>query len=205
MLAEMQLTVQKERTVEEYKASVNHIMSDTQKLIRLSNSLLDLAKANFDQTEIAFKEIRLDEILLDASNDLLHNQPNYKVNIAFESEIENDNFISIKGNEYLLKVAFINLIENGCKFSINKQCKVAIAYTDRDTVLVFSDNGIGISSEELNNIYKPFYRGANKKFADGNGIGLFLTKKIISLHGGDISVFSRENEGTAFTIKIPHI
>jgi signal transduction histidine kinase len=205
MLAEMQLTMQKVRTIEEYKATINHIISDTQKLIRLSNSLLDLAKANFDQTEIAFKEIRLDEILLDASNDVLHNQPNYKVNITFETEIEDDDCISISGNEYLLKVAFINLIENGCKFSNNKQCKIAIAYDDKEIVLLFSDNGIGISSEELKNIFKPFYRGANKIFADGNGIGLFLTQKIISLHNGNISVVSKEYEGTAFTIKIPHI
>lgn len=204
MLAEMQLTIQKERSNTEYKQSIEHIISDTQKLIRLSSSLLDLAKANYDQTEISFKEMRLDEILLDASNDVLHNQSNNKVNIAFEKEIENDDFISVQGNEYLLKVAFINLMENGCKFSQNKQSNVSISYDEQNIILSFSDNGIGISPEELQHIFTPFYRGKNKKFADGNGIGLFLAHKIITLHKGDITIQSKENNGTIFKVTIPH-
>lgn len=205
MLAEMQLTIQKERSNTEYQQSIEHIISDIQKLIRLSNSLLDLAKASYDQTEISFKEVRPDEILLDARNDVLRNQPDYKVNIIFEKETENDDFISINGNEYLLKVAFINLIENGCKFSNNKQSIISISYNDGQIILSFSDNGIGISNEELQHIFTPFYRGTNKKFAEGNGIGLFLTQKIISLHNGNLSVLSKENEGTTFTLTLPHI
>lgn len=205
MLAEMQLTLQKERNNTEYKRSIEHIILDTQKLIRLSNSLLDLAKASYDQTELSFKEIRLDEILLDARNDLLHNHPSFKVNIAFEKEIDNDDYISVKGNEYLLKVAFINLMENGCKFSDNKQSTVSISYNHENSVLVFSDNGIGISHEEVKNIFKAFYRGANNKYTGGNGIGLFLVHKIITLHNGSITVQSNGKEGAIFTMLLPHI
>jgi signal transduction histidine kinase len=205
MLAEMQLTIQKERSTAEYQHSIEHIISDTQKLIRLSNSLLDLAKASYDQTEIAFKPIRLDEILLDARTDVLHNKPHYKVDIAFEKEIDNDLFISVNGNEYLLKTAFSNLIENGCKFSISNQSTASISYNDKNIILAFSDNGIGITKEDQQHIFTPFHRGKNKKFADGNGIGLFLTQKIIALHNGTISVASKENEGTTFTIMLPHL
>ena len=204
MLAEMQLTIQKDRSSTEYKQSIKHIISDTHKLIRLSSSLLDLAKTNYDQTEIAMKEIRLDEILLDARNDLLHNQSSYSVNIAFEKEIEDDHFISVQGNEYLLKVAFINLMENGCKFSKNKQSNVTISYDEQRIILSFSDTGIGISEDEWQRIFTPFYRGKNKKIADGNGIGLFLTHKIVILHKGNITLQSKENKGTAFKITIPH-
>jgi signal transduction histidine kinase len=205
MLTEMQLTIQKERSNTEYQQSIEHIIADIRKLIRLSNSLLDLAKASYDQTEISFKEVRPDEILLDARNDVLRNQPDYNVNIIFEKETDNDNFISVNGNEYLLKVAFVNLIENGCKFSDNKQSIISISYNDKQIILSFSDHGIGISNEELQHIFTPFYRGTNKKFADGNGIGLFLTQKIISLHNGSLSVLSKENEGTTFTLTLPHI
>ena len=205
MLAEMQLTIQKERSNIEYKQSIEHIISDTQKLIRLSNSLLNLAKASYDQTEIAFKPIRLDEVLLDARNDVLHNQPKHNVDMVFEKEIDNDNFISVNGNEYLLKTAFANLIENGCKFSNNNQSIAKISYNEKNIILTFSDTGIGISKTELQHIFTPFYRGANKKFIDGNGIGLFLTQKIISLHSGNINVASTENIGTTFTIILPHL
>lgn len=205
MLAELQLTADKQRSAEAYKQSIHHAINDAQKLVRLSNGLLDLAKANYDQTEITFKEVRLDEVLLDARNDVLHSQSNYKINIIFEKEIEDDDFISVKGNEYLLKVAFMNLIENGCKFSEEKEASVAITYYKEKTILRFQDNGIGIEANEISNIFTAFYRGANKKYADGNGIGLSLTKKIIDLHKGNIAVVSKVDEGTTFIIELPHV
>lgn len=205
MLTELQVTVEKERDIQFYKDSINHAISDAQKLVRLSNSLLDLAKANYDHTEISFKEIRLDEVLLDARNDVLHNHPGYKINIVFEQEIEDDDFISVLGNEYLLKVAFMNLIENGCKFSEGNESSIAISYLPDKTILRFQDHGIGISEEELPKIFTSFYRGENKKFTVGNGIGLSLTKKIIDLHQGIIEVISKINEGTTFTVELPHV
>lgn len=205
MLTELQLSAGNLRTNEEYRKSIDNAINDAQKLVRLSNSLLDLAKANYDQAEIGVKEIRLDEVLLDARNDVLHNQPEFRVNLIFEKEIEDDNFISVKGNEYLLKVAFMNLIENGCKFSEEKESSIAITYYKDKTIIRFQDNGIGITPEDLPDIFTPFFRGSNKSFANGNGIGLSLTQKIIALHNGTISVVSERNEGTTFTVELPHV
>jgi signal transduction histidine kinase len=205
MLTELQVTVEKERSSEYYKTAIEHAISDAQKLVRLSNSLLDLAKANYDHTEIAFKEVRLDELILDARNDALHDQPDYKINIGFETEIEDDDFISVLGNEYLLKVAFINLMENGCKFSKDKESAIAISYFKDKTILRFQDHGIGMDENELSHIFTAFYRGANQQFVSGNGIGLSLTKKIINLHKGTITVTSKKGEGTTFTVELPHV
>jgi signal transduction histidine kinase len=205
MLTELQVTVEKERSNENYKDSIHHAISDAQKLVRLSNSLLDLAKANYDHTEIAFKELRLDELMLDARNDVLHDRPGCKINILFEKEIEDDDFISVLGNEYLLRVAFKNLMENGCKFSKDNEAAVAITYFKDKTILRFQDRGIGIDEKELHHIFDAFYRGGNQKFAGGNGIGLSLTKKIIDLHKGTITVDSQKNDGTIFTVELPHI
>jgi signal transduction histidine kinase len=205
MLAELQVSVEQDRSNEYYKGVIHHTISDAQKLVRLSNSLLDLAKANYDHTEIGFKELRLDELILDARNDAMHDQPGSKINLVFEKEIEDDDFISVMGNEYLLRVAFINLMENGCKFSAEHESTVAITYFKEKTILRFQDHGIGIDAEELPHIFSAFYRGANQQFAGGNGIGLSLTKKIIELHKGTITVTSQKNEGTTFTIELPHV
>jgi len=205
MLAELQVTAEKERSNSYYLDAIHHAISDGQKLVRLSNSLLDLAKANYDHTEIGFKELRLDELILDARNDALHDQPNCKINILFEKEIEDDDFISVMGNEYLLRVAFINLMENGCKFSKDNEAAIAITYFKDKTILRFQDHGIGMDEAELPHIFTPFYRGTNRQFAGGNGIGLSLTKKIIDLHRGTISVSSQKNEGTTFTVELPHV
>jgi signal transduction histidine kinase len=205
MLTELQLTLSKERTNEEYKQASAHFVADTQKLIRLTKNLLDFAKANYDKAEIAFREVRLDELILDARNEVLHNKPEYKVDIAFEKEIEDDDFLSVQGNEYLLKTAFINLMENSCKFSENKLATVTISYDPAQTILRFSDTGIGIDASELTHIFTPFYRGNNRTHAAGSGIGLSLTQKIIHLHKGDLSVTSEVGKGTTFSIQLPHL
>lgn len=205
IIGELELSQLKERTNEDYKKAIAFALADARKLARLSTSLLNLANANYDATEISFKELRLDEILLDARKEVIRSQPDYKVNIVFDQEAEDDDFISIQGNEHLLKIAFINLMENGCKFSENKEMVVSIAYYQGKTILRFSDQGIGIPEEELSDLFKPFYRGGNQHFAEGNGIGLALTKKITELHQGRITVVSSPGEGTTFTIELPHV
>ena len=201
IIAELELSTHKERNVDEYKTVILNTLQDAKKLAKLSNSLLDLAKANYDPSEIAFKQVRIDEVLLDARQQVQKSNPNYNIAIHFENDFEDDNQISVNANEYLLKVAFVNLFENGCKFSDDKQSLVSISFEKNKIKLNFSDNGIGISTEELEHIFTPFYRGSNKTHADGNGIGLSLTKKIIQLHKGTISVFSKKNEGTTFTVQ----
>lgn len=203
MLTELQLTATKLRTQLEYQEAIRRVTDDTKKLVRLSNSLLDFAKASYDPQEITFKEVRLDEVLLDARTDVLRSQPDNKVAINFDNVSNSDgDFLNINANAYLLKVAFINLMENACKYSENKSCTVTIRQEQNEIELKFTDKGIGISKDELEQIFKPFYRGENKKFADGNGIGLTLTQKIIHLHKGNISVQSEPGMGSTFIIRL---
>ncbi|HEY4062951.1 MAG TPA: HAMP domain-containing sensor histidine kinase [Puia sp.] len=202
IIAELEVSAIRKRNVTEYQEVIRLILADARKLARLSNDLLDLAKASYDQAKITFKVIRLDEVLLDARRGVIKSNPGYKVDIVYEREIEEGDFISIRGNEYLLGVAFSNIIENACKFSHDHQCAVSIVFAGEKTLLHFTDTGIGIAEEDLIHIFTPFYRGGNKKFAEGNGIGLSLTARIIHLHQGNISVNSRVREGTTFTIDL---
>ena len=204
IIAELEISTLKGRTTDEYRETINLILQDARRLSKLSNDLLDLAKASYDQSGINFKELRLDEVLLDARQLIIRPNPAYRVDIIFEKEIEEGDFIAINGNEYLLKVAFSNLIENACKFSANNQCTIAICFEEKTTVLRFSDSGIGIPENDLASIFTPFYRGENKRYAPGNGIGLSLTQRIINLHHGTISVDSRVGKGTTFTITLFH-
>ncbi|RBL89386.1 HAMP domain-containing sensor histidine kinase [Chitinophaga flava] len=205
MMAELEITASRERPAEEYRQSMRHAISDAQRLVKLSNSLLDLAKASYDPTEINFREIRLDEVLMDARGDILQVHPEYKINVVFEEDTDDDDVVSVNGNEYLLKVAFINLLENGCKFSRPPQTTVTVTWFKGHTILRFTDEGIGIAKDDLPHIFTPFYRGNNRPYADGNGIGLSLALKIIRLHKGNISVVSKPGSGTTFTVELPHI
>lgn len=215
IITELELSANKDRNVEEYKTVIRNALDDANRLVRLSNNLLDLAKASYDPSEIAFKQIRIDEVLLDARQQVQQANPDYRIDIHFEDTFENECQISVNGNEYLLKVAFANLFENGCKFSEDRHCMVSVSFSAHHPepdapalpciILQFKDKGIGIPEEDLKTIFIPFYRGENKEYADGNGVGLSLTEKIITLHKGTIFVRSEQNQGTVFTVEIPHL
>lgn len=204
IITELELSSTKERSIADYQAAIHNALSDSKKLVRLSNSLLDLAKASYDRTEIAFKPVRIDEVLLDARQQVQKTNPEYKIDIHFEADFESDNQISVNGNEYLLQVAFSNLFENGCKFSNPHQCTVLVLFDHKNIILKFKDEGIGISKQDLAMLFSPFYRGENKEYTDGNGIGLALTEKIVTLHNSKITVVSQENVGSTFIVTLPH-
>ncbi|HTI10527.1 MAG TPA: ATP-binding protein [Puia sp.] len=204
IIAELEVSAIKERTDVEYRETIRLILQDARRLSRLSNDLLDLAKAGYDPSGITFKELRPDEVLLDARQGILKSNPGYRVDILFEKEMEDADAITISGNEYLLKVAFSNLIENACKFSPGNQCTILICFKESNIMLQFVDAGIGIPQKDLTHIFTPFYRGENKNYASGNGIGLSLTQRIIHLHQGSLSVDSQVQKGTTFTVTLFH-
>ncbi|HVU94103.1 MAG TPA: HAMP domain-containing sensor histidine kinase [Puia sp.] len=203
IIAEAEVSAIRSRSPEEYRETLRLILQDAQRLSRLSTDLLDLAKTAYDPSGIQFSTVRPDEVLLDARKAILQANPGYRVLLHFEKEMEDSDCITVNGNEYLLRVAFSNLIENSCKFSPGKQCHVHICFGKESLSLEFRDDGIGIPPEDLGNIFTPFFRGANKRYAPGNGIGLSLTQRIVTLHHGTLAVTSRPGNGTVFTISLP--
>jgi signal transduction histidine kinase len=203
IITELEVSAINERSVQEYKDMNGLVLEEARKLSRLSGDLLDLAKASYDHSGITFRELRLDEVLLDARQGVLHANPDYRVELQFVTDIEEGDPIAIRGNEYLLKVAFANLMENACKFSVSRQCQVTIDCQQECPVIAFKDTGIGIPAADLPHIFTPFYRGENKTFAAGNGIGLSLTARIVQLHQGVLEVQSERGQGTTFTIRLP--
>jgi two-component system, OmpR family, sensor histidine kinase ArlS len=205
IITEMELASGKERSIEEYKKVIENTLGDTKKLVRLSNSLLDLAKASYDTSEISFKPVRIDEILLDARQLVLQANPEFRITIQFEEDLNEAQEFSVNGNEYLLKTAFFNLLENGCKYSKEQQCSVLISISEKVIVIKFSDKGTGIPEKELDHIFNPFFRGSNQEFSEGSGIGLALVLKIIQLHQGNIDVQSIPGKGSVFRVSLPSL
>ncbi len=205
LVAELDIALKKDLMPDEYRVILQHVRSSALSLASLSSDLLDFAKAHYDVTQIARHDVRLDELLLDAHDMVKKNEPDYTINILYEQEIEDDRAITVSGNEYLLKIAFANLIENNCKYSPNSTSTVQISSFAENAVISFSDTGIGIADEELPHIFKPFYRGKNSRYASGNGIGMALVDRIVALHDGSVEIRSHVGSGTTFIVKLPHI
>jgi two-component system, OmpR family, sensor histidine kinase ArlS len=182
-----------------YENALKNIHKDAYRLSRLTRSLLDLAKASYDPSEIRLKTVRVDEILLDARNDVLKIDPAYKIELLFDEV--HDDIPEISGNEYLLRVAFSNLMENGCKFSAEKKVSAILSYVNKTIMVTFSDRGSGIPENERDDILEPFFRGSNSESVEGSGIGLPLVKRIVQLHKATMEIISNENDGTKVEIR----
>ncbi|MDR1505136.1 MAG: HAMP domain-containing histidine kinase [Prevotella sp.] len=202
LVGEIDYALLKERNISEYIATLENSKYDTLRLIKLVNGLLDLAKASYDESEISMTEIRIDEIILDARENVLKMNPDYKIDIQFAYPTEDDKELIITGNEYLLRTAFSNLMENNCKFSENKTSTVKIFTENNSLSIHFSDSGIGISADDLESVFKPFYRGKNKNFIEGNGIGLALVDRVVKIHKGKIEMDSVISIGTVFNVSL---
>lgn len=206
IIAQLDLTLQKERTHEEYKASIANALNDARGMTQLTDGLLNLAKADYCPNQIKMEEIRLDELLLDVRSAMLRAHKDYHIELVFAQENEDDDrMITVFGNQYLLSVAFANLIDNNCKYSGNHTSVVQISCLQSDVIVSLSDTGKGIGEDEIEKVFTIFYRGEDNGQVKGHGIGMTLALKTVRLHGGDISIRSHKGEGTTFIVRMPHI
>ncbi|WP_238554993.1 histidine kinase dimerization/phospho-acceptor domain-containing protein [Chryseobacterium sp. P1-3] len=162
IITELELASEKKQTHEEYQQTIQRVLEDARNMAKLSNSLMDLAKASYDPNEISFSEIRLDEILLESYAKIIKENTGYKVSLNIEDTVEERQLI-IQGNEYLLQVAFNNLIDNACKYSPEHTCSIDVKILSGKLHIRFSNRGIIISQEDLEHIFEPFYRSEKFK------------------------------------------
>lgn len=191
----------KKRTPEEYRATMVTVLDEIKRLTALTNKLLILSRTGTDFHAERFEEVRIDDVLWRSRDEVLINHPGYAIHIDFDESIAGEHHFNLKGNSQLLKAAFVNLIENGCKYSPDNSVNIRLVADENTLEIVFSDRGIGIPENDLEHIFEPFYRGSNVQDKGGHGIGLSLTDRIIKLHQGTIHVNSEPGKGTVFALR----
>ncbi|HEY5469543.1 MAG TPA: ATP-binding protein [Bacteroidales bacterium] len=197
MIGESDYLLSRERKEKEYIDHISGLVTDLKKLNALLNSLLELAQINRDKN-ISLSNVRIDEIIFSAIQQVKIKYQGRKI-IPKIQYPENGNDLLIHGNSGLLEIAFKNLLDNACKFS-NEDVGVEFLITEKTINIIILDKGVGIPSNEINSIYRPFKRASNVKFIGGFGIGLSLVAKIIELHEAELNVISKESEGTRFEL-----
>jgi len=193
------LNDQDKKTIEDYSGTLSIVEQSVNKMNASIEALLDSVQ---EENAVLDDDVNVDDLISDVAEDL-------KL-IAEKSEIHFTSKIKpvpmIRGNQVLLYRAIFNVVENAIKYS-TPQGTVAISCIERNHQIEIrvSDTGIGIADEEIKNIFKPFYRIKNHGQQDGLGLGLALTKSVIAIHGGQISVNSTLGQGTVFKIDLPVI
>jgi signal transduction histidine kinase len=202
---QIEVSLMKDRENEEYKMVLTSILKEIKNLRTLSNNLIELANSDVEIMSQKFEKLRIDEVLWDVRDDMSKHKPEYTVNIQFNEITDNENLLTCKGENNLLKTAFKNIIDNACKFSDNKTVDIKVTIEKSNIILFFTDTGIGMPEAYLKHVFEPFYRGYNVQGVPGNGIGLTLVKRIIKLHGGKIFLRSKPQEGTTVEVVIPNL
>ncbi|GGG32946.1 sensor histidine kinase [Hymenobacter glacieicola] len=199
--------LQQERTPQEYRRVLQSTLDAARLLKDLTNGLLQIARASDDPSQVPRTLVRLDELLLLAHEEVHRRHPTCRIDLDFREPADSRRRVpyGVLGNEALLLAAFLNIMENACKFSSGcTEPVVATLNATRTRIqLVVRDQGVGMSEADRQQVFVPFFRAEAVRNVPGHGIGLPLTAKIMELHGGIIGIESHLNHGTAVTLDLP--
>ncbi|MCK4917352.1 MAG: HAMP domain-containing protein [Candidatus Omnitrophica bacterium] len=188
---------------ENAKEFLKIIHSDSDRLAKLINDLLDLSRIESDKLNLALKPCVLDLVVrrvvsgleIQAKAKLLTININIPKNIS-----------RIKADENRIAQVLLNLIDNAVKYT-NDQGKILISATDQGEFILVdvSDTGIGIPEKDISRLFERFYRvdKARSRELGGTGLGLSIVKHIVSVHHGKVSVQSVLGQGSTFSFTIP--
>ena len=186
-------------TEEQRKLYTDTIIQQSQELSTMSSNILLLSR--YERTEALTGQILypLDEQLRDAIR--LQSKDWLDKDITLEGHLA---AVTYYGNPDIMAHVWSNLLSNAIKFTPEKGSIHVCLTQEENTVTVrFRDNGIGMDENAISHIYEKFYQADPSRRSQGNGLGLSIVNRIVTLCGGTISVVSKPGEGTEFTIVLP--
>lgn len=194
----LEVLIRKPRTPQEYVEKAQFCLAEVNRLTHLTEELLLLARFENQKQTVSIENVDLEALVLDAlarhSADMQSNNMGYAVS-GLDRVVQSDS--------YLLTVILDNLISNSVKYAGPGTTISLIAEeTSGGTVIIISDNGHGIATEDLEHLYARFFRGSVEKVAGikGTGLGLSIVKRLCTLLNIGISIESAEGTGTTVTL-----
>lgn len=179
------------------------IEGETERLSRLIENILDFAKIERGVKEYRFSESNIVEAVRRAIRAMKYQFSAEKA--KFKTRLPAKELV-LRVDPDAVEEVVLNLLSNALKYSTGKK-EVGLRLIRRDgrVAIEVSDNGIGISKEDVTKIFDPFYRakGSHSIQAGGTGLGLALVKHIVDAHNGTISVESKVGKGSVFTVELP--
>lgn len=201
--SQIEVSLQRERAAEDYRQVMKSIHQDVLHLSKLTQTLLEFAKASGSPGGLEIELVRIDEVLFRLPSEVAKKNNTYSVSFKFDELPEEQDKLLVYGNEELLFTAIKNIVVNGCKYSENNTAVVKLSIEHEEIIITVQDKGIGIPEAELSHIFQPFYRVNDNRIKEGFGLGLSLASRIIKLHKGEIKASSKLGQGSVFTIRLP--
>ncbi|HEX8020096.1 sensor histidine kinase [Mucilaginibacter sp.] len=202
IMGEIEVGLNKERSVIEYRQLLMSVLSDAENLNDTISSLMELAQSDMEYTRAKLTPVMIDELIWEIHYYWNNKKAKGKLIVEMQQMPEDANHLVMMVSKPLLIIALNNIIGNAFKFSGGQPVVCALTVDDSFIKIDIRDSGIGIPDEDVNKIFNSFYRSPNGRNFKGSGIGLYVTQKIIQLFGGTITV-SPAHPGTIFSLTFP--
>jgi len=198
---ETEVSLSQSRSIDEYKASLNLIKDEAERLSRIVEDLFVLARQPADRRAVRRQPVRLDQIVAECGRaaQVLAAQKDLKL------RVDSGTALSLSGDDELLQRMILNLLDNAVKYTPPRgEISVELLATNGDARLTVRDNGIGIPAKDQPHVFDRFYRvdKARSRALGGAGLGLSIARQIAEAHGGTVSVES-DAGGSVFTVELP--
>ncbi len=172
-------------------------------LLELINGILDMSKIEAGRFELTEEIFDLEDVVVQAMRfiKLQSDRKGVVLKTAFATDAK-----SIFADKRAVKQMLVNLVTNGVKFTPRGgEVRIAAARDKQRIVITVADTGIGIGSQDLKRLGKPFEQveGEYVRSQEGTGLGLALVKALAALHGGEVGIASALGEGTTVTVTLP--
>lgn len=190
-----------EKSKEEIIQTLNLIAAKSKKMSKIISQLLTLTK-DYDNQLIVNKEpFDLADVVQDIVNEMSDFADSYGITIHYN----HPGSLMMTADHMLITQMLINLITNACKYGkTNGFVSLETEIIEKKIKVSVSDNGIGISEQDLPHIFDRFFRAEKSHSGDGTGLGLSIVKWIIEAHEGTINVVSALDQGTKVEIYFPN-
>jgi len=199
MRGEIDVVLQRPRERAEYERVLRELGVDVERLSRMAEDLLILARADAHQIAVTCEELNAAQLLQAVADELRPLAEARQIAL----DVHADPALRFWGDEPKMLRVLFNLVDNALKFSAPDTRVLLTAAHKGDAVcMCVSDQGTGIASDALPHIFDRFYRGANGD-ARGAGLGLAIARALVQAQGGEISGESALDQGTTFTIELP--
>ncbi len=194
----IEILIRKKREPEVYEAKLGNIIAQVDRLDALLEQLLQLARIESGITATKKEAIPLAKKVYNSSEKWL--EALSKKKIKLQVLIPED--VIVIGDPFYLEIIFDNLIQNAIKYS-NSKGTITVFWESNIRTLSFQDEGIGITKEELPNVFNRFYRTDESRSSTikGNGLGLSIAKKLADLQNIELQVRSTPDKGSTFTLQ----
>ncbi|MEY2918033.1 MAG: hypothetical protein RIS73_1747 [Bacteroidota bacterium] len=200
-VAKLNLETLQKRKLEEPQQQrlIQNTLQEANRLNSLCNNMLLSSQIESSGFQVSKEELNFSEIVKGCVQDFITRYPHRNIKTIVQDEIFTN------ADQLLLQMAVNNLIDNAIKYSSKETAITILVTAEKNKItLQVKDEGKGISNEEKQKIFKKFYRIGNTatKAAKGTGLGLYLTKRIIQQHNGNISVTDNFPAGSIFAITL---